>query len=164
MRHVRSIETLAAESVTLQAYLREIAKFPRLTLEEERELGRRIRHLGESQALRRLLEANLRFVVSYASRYRNLGVPLLDLIHEGNIGLIEAAQRFDPERDPKFITCAVWWIRQGIMHLLSQASRAEMGSTTASNGSYSSRQAAALQAQLEQVTATETRKHGEELE
>lgn len=149
MRHVRSIETLAAESVTLQAYLREIAKFPRLSHEEERNLGRRIRDLGESDALRQLLEANLRFVVSYATRYRNLGVPLLDLIHEGNLGLIEAARRFDPERDGKFITCAVWWIRQGIMHLLSHATRNEVGAPPASAGPSASRQAAALQAQLE---------------
>ena len=96
----------------LQAYLRAIAKLPRLTADEERELGHRIQHDQDEAALRRLVEGNLRFVVSYAKRYRGLGVSFLDLIHEGNLGLMEAARRFDPERNVKFITYAVWWIRQ----------------------------------------------------
>ena len=89
-----------------------IARLPRLTPDEERELGRRIQRDGDEAALRRLVEGNLRFVVSYAKRYRGLGVPFLDLIHEGNLGLMEAARRFDPERNVKFITYAVWWVRQ----------------------------------------------------
>jgi RNA polymerase primary sigma factor len=107
----------------LQAYLRALARLPRLKPEEERELGRRIR-AGDSEALRRLIEGNLRFVVSYAKRYRGLGVPFLDLIHEGNLGLMEAARRFDPDRNVKFITYAVWWVRQAIMHALSGQVRA----------------------------------------
>ena len=79
---------------------------------------------GDEAALRRLVEGNLRFVVSYAKRYRGLGVPFLDLIHEGNLGLMEAARRFDPERNVKFISYAVWWVRQAITHALSGQTRA----------------------------------------
>ena len=86
----------SAETQTLQAYLREIARFPRVSPEEERELGLRIQLDKDEDALKRLIEANLRFVVSYAKRYRGFGVSFLDLIHEGNVGLIEAAKRFDP--------------------------------------------------------------------
>lgn len=113
-----------SDSDTLQAYLRAIARIPRLTPEEERQLGRRIQQDRDPEALRRLVESNLRFVVSYAKRYRGLGVSFLDLIHEGNLGLIEAAGRFDPDRNVKFITYAVWWIRQAITHALSSQSRA----------------------------------------
>lgn len=120
---VRRIETLAADSGTLQVYLREIAKFPRLDSDQERDLGHRIREQGDEDAVRALVQSNLRFVVSYAKRYRHLGVPFLDLIHEGNVGLIEAARRFDPTRNVKFITYGVWWVRQSIMHLISEASR-----------------------------------------
>ena len=109
---------------TLAAYLRGIAKLPRLTVEEERELGLRIHFDRDHAALTRLVECNLRFVVSYAKRYRGLGVPLLDLIHEGNLGLMEAARRFDPSRNVKFITYGVWWVRQSMMHALSDQTRA----------------------------------------
>jgi RNA polymerase primary sigma factor len=112
------------ERDALHAYLRAIAKISRLTQEEEQALGRRIRDSGDEDAMRRLVEGNLRFVVSYAKRYRGLGVPFLDLIHEGNIGLMEAARRFDPERNVKFITYAVWWVRQAINHVLSGQTRA----------------------------------------
>src|SRR4026207_1279965 len=108
---------------SLKAYLRTLAKLPRLTQEEEQDLARRIKR-GDEAALRRLVEGNLRFVVSYAKRYRGLGVPFLDLIHEGNLGLMEAARRFDPDRNVKFITYAVWWIRQAITHALSGQTRA----------------------------------------
>ena len=117
---MRRIETLAADSPTLQTYLREIAKFPKLTVDEERELGRRIQQLSDEDALGALVESNLRFVVSYANRYRKLGIPVLDLIHEGNLGLLEGARRFDPERSGAFITHAAWWVRQSIMHVLSE--------------------------------------------
>lgn len=113
-----------SESDALQAYLRAIARLPRLTADEERELGRRIQATADPEALRRLVEGNLRFVVSYAKRYRGLGVSFLDLIHEGNLGLMEAARRFDPERNVKFITYAVWWIRQALTHALSMQTRA----------------------------------------
>jgi RNA polymerase primary sigma factor len=123
---VRRLESLAAASATLQAYLQEIAKFPRLAHDQERELGRRIQQQDDGEARNALIEANLRFVVSYARRYRQLGVPILDLIHEGNLGLIEAARHFDPERHAKFISTGVWWVRQSIMHRLAEAQTAAM--------------------------------------
>jgi RNA polymerase primary sigma factor len=123
---VRRLESLAAESATLQAYLQEIAKFPRLAIEQERELGRRMLDQQDDSALNVLVEGNLRFVVSYARRYRQLGVPLLDLIHEGNLGLLEAARHFNPERQVKFIAHGVWWIRQSIMHRLAEAQTAAL--------------------------------------
>jgi RNA polymerase primary sigma factor len=112
------------ESGALQAYLKGIAKLPRLTAEEEHQLAERIKTHGDEAALRRLVEGNLRFVVSYVKRYRGLGVPFLDLIHEGNLGLMEAARRFDPARNVKFITYAVWWVRQAVTHALSGQTRA----------------------------------------
>jgi RNA polymerase primary sigma factor len=109
---------------TLSAYLREIAKLPRVSVDEERALGLRIRDDGDETAVTRLVEANLRFVVSYAKRYRGLGVSLLDLIHQGNLGLIEAARRFDPSHNVKFITNAVWWVRESMTHVLADQTRA----------------------------------------
>src|SRR5688500_14996891 len=122
-RWMRRAPDSESQSDALRAYLRGIGKLPRLSVEEERALGRRIKESGDDAALRRLVEGNLRFVVSYAKRYRGLGVPFLDLIHEGNLGLMEAARRFDPDRNVKFITYAVWWIRQAITHALSLQSR-----------------------------------------
>ena len=119
---VRKFESLASESATLHAYLREIATFPSLTSNDEQELGRLIHEQGDQVALGRLVQANLRMVVGYAKRFRRLGVPLLDLIHEGNLGLIEAARRFDPAR-ADFQASSLWWIRQAMMHLLSEAGR-----------------------------------------
>jgi len=107
---------------SLNSYIREIAKFKPLAAEDEKVLGRLIQ-AGDQDALNRLVEANLRFVVSYAKRYRGMGLAFLDLIHEGNLGLIEAAKRFDPERGVKFISYAVWWVRQAIFHSLSEHSR-----------------------------------------
>jgi RNA polymerase primary sigma factor len=112
------------DASALSAYLREISKLPRLTADEERALGHRIKDDHDEAAMTRLVEANLRFVVSYAKRYRGLGVSFLDLIHEGNLGLIEAARRFDPERNVKFITYAVWWVRESMMHVLADQTRA----------------------------------------
>ena len=103
----------------LNHYLQEIAKIPRLTPERERELGKLIQQ-NDRGALEELVKANLRFVVSYAKRYRNSHVLFLDLINEGNIGLIHAAKKFDPDKNVKFITYAVWWIRQSILHALSE--------------------------------------------
>ena len=107
---------------SLNAYIRDIAKFKPLSGDDEKALGRRIRE-GDQEALRRLIEANLRFVVHYAKRYRGLGLSFMDLIHEGTLGLMEAAKRFDPERNVKFISYAVWWVRQAIFHALSEHSR-----------------------------------------
>jgi RNA polymerase primary sigma factor len=103
----------------LNHYLQEIARIPRLTPEREKELGRRIQE-NDKAALEELVKANLRFVVSYAKRYRNAHVLFLDLINEGNIGLIHAAKKYDPDKNVKFITYAVWWIRQAILHALSE--------------------------------------------
>jgi RNA polymerase primary sigma factor len=116
-------EPRAAGSESLKKYLKEISRLPRITPAEEKDLGRKIQD-GDRPALRKLVEANLRFVVSYAKRYRGCGLSFLDLINEGNIGLIEAAKRFDPEKGVKFITYAVWWVRQAIIHALSDQSGA----------------------------------------
>jgi RNA polymerase sigma factor (sigma-70 family) len=126
---VRKYESLASESETLHSYLREIATFPSLTRDDEQELGRRIHDHGDQVALGRLVQANLRVVVGYAKRFRRLGVPLLDLIHEGNLGLIEAARRFDPAR-ADFQASALWWIRQAMLHLLSESGRVTDASTS----------------------------------
>ena len=123
MDQERTEESRASSSESLKKYLKEISKLPRITPEEERTLGRAIQG-GDTQALKRLVEANLRFVVSYAKRYRGCGLSFLDLINEGNIGLIEAAKRFDPDKKVKFITYAVWWVRQSIIHALSDQSGA----------------------------------------
>jgi RNA polymerase sigma factor (sigma-70 family) len=112
----------------LHAYLREISTFPKLTKDTERQLGHRIQQQGDEEALSRLVQANLRIVVAYAKRFRRLGVPLLDLIHEGNLGLIEAARRFDPAQPADFQASAMWWIRQAMLHLLSETGRS--GETT----------------------------------
>jgi RNA polymerase sigma factor (sigma-70 family) len=119
---VRKFESLASESATLHAYLREIATFPALTKDDEQVLGHQIQTYGDQVAIGRLVQANLRIVVGYAKRFRRLGVPLLELIHEGNLGLIEAARRFDPAQSD-FQTSAMWWIRQAMMHLLSESGR-----------------------------------------
>ena len=112
-----------ASSETLKKYLQEISRLQRVTPQEEKDLGRQIQG-GDDDSLRILVEANLRFVVSFAKKYRGCGLSFLDLINEGNIGLIEAAKRFDPNKNVKFITYAVWWVRQSIIHALSDQSGA----------------------------------------
>jgi len=103
---------------TLAAYLRRIVRIPLLSREDEQALGVQIQQ-GDERAFRKLVEANLRFVVKVAMRYQGCGLSLLDLINEGNLGSLEAARRYSPDRGVKFITYAVWWIRQAIMQALA---------------------------------------------
>src|SRR6188472_2973496 len=110
------------ESQSLDKYLQEIGKVDLLTAEEEVTLAKRIKE-GDPIALEKLTKANLRFVVSVAKQYQNQGLSLGDLINEGNLGLIKAAQRFDETRGFKFISYAVWWIRQSILQALAEQSR-----------------------------------------
>jgi len=107
---------------SLDIYLREIRRYPLLTRDEENEVAKLARD-GDAAAMDKLVRSNLRFVVSVAKRYNKQGMPLEDLINEGNLGLVRAAQRFDPDRGYKFISYAVWWVRQAILNSLSQQSR-----------------------------------------
>ena len=123
MRQLRiSKQITNRESESLDKYLQEIGKVSLLTVEEEVSLSRKIKD-GDQQALEKLTQANLRFVVSVAKQYQNHGLTLGDLINEGNVGLIKAAQKFDESRGFKFISYAVWWIRQAIMQALAEQSR-----------------------------------------
>jgi RNA polymerase sigma factor, sigma-70 family len=120
--HITKQVTNRGETASLDKYLHEIARVPLLTADEEAELARRIK-CGDEDALVRLTKANLRFVVSVAKQYQNQGVTLSDLINEGNLGLIKAAHRFDETRGFKFISFAVWWIRQAILQAIAEQSR-----------------------------------------
>lgn len=118
----RNKQFINKESQSLDKYLQEIGKTPLLTAEEEIELAQRIRK-GDRLALEALTKANLRFVVSVAKQYQNQGLSLGDLINEGNLGLIKAATRFDETKGYKFISYAVWWIRQSILQAIAEQSR-----------------------------------------
>ena len=115
-------KTRETSRANLAVYLGEIARIPLLTREEELELARRAR-AGDDHAKQRLIEANLRLVVQVARRYLNRGLPLPDLIEEGNIGLLRAAEKFEPERGLRFSTYAVWWIRQAVARALANQAR-----------------------------------------
>jgi len=123
MRQLKITKSITSrESESLDKYLQEIGREELLSVEEEVELATRIRK-GDRKALERLTKANLRFVVSVAKQYQNQGLTLADLINEGNVGLIKAAERFDETRGFKFISYAVWWIRQSIMQAIAEQSR-----------------------------------------
>src|SRR3569833_2374356 len=110
------------DSQAVEKYLQEISKIPMITPEEETTLAQRIK-MGDQRALDKLVQANLRFVVSVAKQYQHQGLSLSDLINEGNLGLIKAAQRFDETKGFKFISYAVWWIRQSILQALAEQAR-----------------------------------------
>lgn len=123
MRQLKITKSITnRESASLDKYLQEIGKEELITVEEEVELAQRIRK-GDREALEKLTRANLRFVVSVAKQYQNQGLSLPDLINEGNLGLIRAAEKFDETRGFKFISYAVWWIRQSILQALAEQSR-----------------------------------------
>ena len=123
MRQLKITKSITnRESAALEKYLQEIGKEEMISAEEEVELAQRIKH-GDQKALERLTKANLRFVVSVAKQYQNQGLSLPDLINEGNLGLLKAAERFDETRGFKFISYAVWWIRQSILQAISEQSR-----------------------------------------
>ena len=123
MRQLKITKSITnRESASLDKYLQEIGKEELITVEEEVELAQRIRK-GDQEALEKLTKANLRFVVSVAKQYQNQGLSLPDLINEGNLGLIKAAEKFDEPRGFKFISYAVWWIRQSILQALAEQSR-----------------------------------------
>ncbi|MEA3451467.1 MAG: RNA polymerase sigma factor RpoD/SigA, partial [Bacteroidota bacterium] len=123
MRQLKIIKSITnRESTSLDKYLQDIGREELITVEEEVEFARRIKQ-GDDEALEKLVKANLRFVVSVAKQYQNQGLTLSDLINEGNLGLIRAAEKFDETRGFKFISYAVWWIRQSILQALAEQSR-----------------------------------------
>ncbi|KAB2869983.1 MAG: RNA polymerase sigma factor RpoD/SigA [Bacteroidales bacterium] len=123
MRQLKIIKQVTnREAVSLDKYLHEIGKVDLLTADEEVNLARKLKE-GDEDAMGKLVKANLRFVVSVAKQYQNQGLSLPDLINEGNVGLIKAAQRFDETRGFKFISYAVWWIRQSILQALAEQAR-----------------------------------------
>ncbi|MBI4552777.1 MAG: RNA polymerase sigma factor RpoD/SigA [Candidatus Latescibacteria bacterium] len=122
MMNVPTSKSHAPEDQSLDIYLREIREIPLLSAEEEIALAQSVRR-GERDALNKLVQSNLRFVVAVAKQYQNQGLPLSDLINEGNLGLIKAAERFDEAKGFKFISYAVWWVRQAILQALAEQSR-----------------------------------------
>ncbi|MBO4531108.1 MAG: RNA polymerase sigma factor RpoD/SigA [Paludibacteraceae bacterium] len=122
MRQLKITNSITVRDASLEKYLQDISKEELITTEEEVELAQRIRN-GDERAKDKLVRANLRFVVSVAKQYQNKGMSLTDLINEGNLGLIKAAERFDETRGFKFISFAVWWVRQSIQQALSEQSR-----------------------------------------
>src|ERR1700747_1103506 len=143
MRQLKITKSITnRESASLDKYLQEIGREELITAEEEVQLAKKIKE-GDQRALEKLTRANLRFVVSVAKQYQNQGLSLPDLINEGNLGLIKAAKRFDETRGFKFISYAVWWIRQSILQALAEQSRIvrlplnQVGSINKINKTYS---------------------------
>ncbi len=143
MRQLKILKKVTDRNdLSIDKYLQEISKIELLTIEDEIALATRIQQ-GDKKALDILVKANLRFVISVAKQYQNKGLSLLDLINEGNLGLIKAAERFDPTRGFKFISYAVWWIRQSIMKALAEQARIvripinKIGSIAKINATYS---------------------------
>lgn len=122
MKQLKILPTVTDRTKSLEEYLHDISRLEMVTPEEETDLACRIQ-AGDDTAFKRLVEANLRFVISVAKQYQNCGLDLMDLINEGNIGLMKAALKFDPTRGFKFISYAVWWIRQQIIQALSEQVR-----------------------------------------
>ncbi len=122
MRQLKIAPGITSRELTLNKYLQDISRIPLISVDDEVELAQRIKE-GDQQALDKLVGANLRFVVSVAKQYQNQGLSLPDLIDEGNIGLIKAAKKFDETRGFKFISYAVWWIRQSILQAIAEKSR-----------------------------------------
>ena len=122
MHQLKILQSVTARTMTVDSYRRDINSIPMVSPDEETELAYSIQK-GDEDAYRRLVEANLRFVVSVAKQYQSSGLDLCDLINEGNIGLMKAARRFDPTRGFRFISYAVWWIRQQIMAAISEQGR-----------------------------------------
>ena len=123
MRQLKIIKSITNRNIgSLDKFLQDISKEELITPEEEVQLAQRIK-AGDEVALEKLVKSNLRFVISVAKQYQNQGLSLPDLINEGNIGLIKAARRFDETRGFKFISFAVWWIRQSILQALAEKSR-----------------------------------------
>ena len=122
MQQLKIMQSVTARTMTVDNYLKDINSKPMVSPEEETELAERIQN-GDEEAYQRLVEANLRFVVSVAKQYQSSGMDLCDLINEGNLGLMKAARRFDPSRGFKFISFAVWWIRQSILQAISEKGR-----------------------------------------
>lgn len=123
MRQLKITKSITSrENISLEKYLQDISRERMVSVDEEADLARRI-HKGDRKALERLVRANLRFVVSVAKQYQNQGMSLPDLINEGNVGLVRAAEKFDETRGFKFISYAVWWIRQSILQAIAEQSR-----------------------------------------
>ncbi len=123
MKHLKiALKITSRDEVSLGKYIKDVSKIEMISTEEEIELAKRIKQ-GDKKALNKLVMANLRFVISVAKQYQNQGLPLQDLITEGNIGLIKAAERFDETRGFKFISYAVWWIRQSVLQAIAEQSR-----------------------------------------
>ena len=122
MRQLKITPSVTARTQTVEEYLRDLGRIEMVSPDEECDLAARIK-AGDDAAFKRLVEANLRFVVSVAKQYNNRGLELMDLVNEGNIGLMKAALKFDPSRGFKFISYAVWWIRQQILQALSEQGR-----------------------------------------